>query len=59
MVSHGFAGKSPFGGMPGLVAGSKMRSAGFPLIPPGICGARFLRQQEAGAIFLRASSLKV
>ena len=28
-----------------------MRLPEFPLIPPGICGARFLRQQEAGASF--------
>ena len=48
MVSHGPERKSPFGGMtrPGL--GGNIGLPDFPLLPPGICGARFLRQQEAG-----------
>ena len=48
MVSHGPERKSPFGVMPERGAGMTMCLPDFPSLPPGICGARFLRQQEAG-----------
>ena len=48
MVSHGPERKSPFGGMTRPRGGGNMGLPDFPLLPPGICGARFLRQQEAG-----------
>ena len=54
MVSQPFPGsrrKSPFGGMPVRGAVKTMRLPVSPLIPPGICGARFLRQQKAGVSF--------
>ena len=53
MVSHGPARKSPFGGMTRRGGGGNMRLPDLPLTSPGTCGARFLRQQEAGATFLR------
>ena len=48
MVSHRPERKSPFGGMTRPRGGGNMGLPDFPLLPPGICGARFLRQQEAG-----------
>ena len=51
MVSHGPARKSPFGGMTRRGGGGNMRLPDLPLTSPGTCGARFLRQQEAGATF--------
>ena len=53
MVSHGPARKSPFGGMLAFGRHRKMRVPVSPLNPPGICSARFLRQQEAGAFLFR------
>jgi hypothetical protein len=51
MVSHAPAGKSPVGGMPGECTSRGCECRIPPSPPPGICGARFLRQQEAGAFF--------
>ena len=62
MVSHGPARKSPFGGMLGPGGAGTMCLPDFPLTSPGNCGARFLRQQGAGATFLgnpAAGRLKV
>jgi hypothetical protein len=37
--------------MPAPAGPPRIRLPDFPLTSPGICGARFLRQQEAGATF--------
>ena len=54
MVSHGPKRKSPIGVMPERGIGTTMGVPDFPLTSPGICGARFLRQQEAGVSRFRA-----